>query len=297
MDRFEELRAFVRIAERGSFSLAGEDLLIPRATMSNLIKRLEQRVGVRLLERTTRQVRLTHDGEAYYQRCLRLLADLDEMDTAFQAAAPRGLLRVNLPGILARLVVVPQLADFVARYPEIEIYLGEDDRLVDLVREGVDCVLRVGQLQDSSLIARPVASLQQVTVASPAYLQKYGEPQSIAQLEQHLAVNYMSSATGKAIPLEFNVGGSWVEVLPRAIVSVTGTDLYTGVALSGLGLIQVPRYRIASELAAGQLQIVLAAYPPPPMQVSLLYPYNRQLSLRVRAFTQWVSGIFAAARL
>ncbi|PTN48475.1 LysR family transcriptional regulator, partial [Achromobacter xylosoxidans] len=170
MDRFQEMQVFVRIAERRSFSKAAEDLQIPRPTVTNLVKRMEARLGARLLERTTRQVRLTHDGEAHYQRCVRLLADLEEADGAFLDTSPKGLLRVNAQGTLARFFVMPGLPAFLERYPDIVLQLGEDDRLVDLVREGVDCVLRTGTLQDSSLVGRQIALMPQVTVASPAYL-------------------------------------------------------------------------------------------------------------------------------
>jgi DNA-binding transcriptional LysR family regulator len=168
MDRFEEMRIFTRIMERRSFTLAAEDLRIPRATVTNAIKRLEARLGTRLLERTTRQVSPTLDGEAHYQRCVRLLADIEEAEGAFRGAAPKGILRVNLQGTLARHFVVPALPAFLQRYPELALRIGEGDRLVDLVREGVDCVLRAGDLQDSSMVARRVALLEQVTVASPA---------------------------------------------------------------------------------------------------------------------------------
>lgn len=264
MDRFQEMQVFVRIAERGSFSQAAEDLQIPRATVTNLIKRLEQRLGVRLLERTTRHVRMTHDGEAYYHRCVRLLLDLEETESAFRNAPPKGLLRVNLQGTLAKHFVMPALGGFLAQYPDITLHIGEDDRLVDLVREGVDCVLRAGLLQDSSLIGRQVASLEQVTVASPEYLAQHGTPATLDDLQQHFAVDYLSSATGRAVPLEFRVGREVVERLLPARVSVTGVDLYTGAALSGLGIVQVPRYRIVQELAAGSLRELLPDCPPPP---------------------------------
>ncbi|AQV93997.1 LysR family transcriptional regulator [Cupriavidus necator] len=294
MDRFQEMQAFVRIAERQSFTQASDDLQIPRATVTNLIKRLEQRLGTRLLERTTRTVRLTHDGEAYYRRCVRLIADLEEAEGSFRNTAPKGLLRVNLQGTLARHFVVPALPDFLAQYPLIELQIGEDDRLVDLVREGVDCVLRAGTLQDSSMVGRQIALLEQVTVASPGYLEKYGEPADLQALAAHRAVNYISSATGKAVPLEFTVNGQVTPVQLPAVVSVTGADLYTGAAVAGLGLVQVPRYRVAAELAAGRLQAVLTDFPCPLMPVSVLYSQNRQLSSRVRVFSQWLREIFAA---
>jgi DNA-binding transcriptional LysR family regulator len=295
MDRFQEMQVFIRIAERGSFTRAADDLQIPRATVTNLMKRLEERLGARLLERTTRTVRLTHDGEAFYRRCVRLVADMEEAEGSFHNAAPKGLLRVNLQGTLAKNFVVPALPRFVAQYPGIELHIGEDDRLVDLVREGIDCVLRAGALQDSSMIARRVATLEQVTVASPAYLAQFGEPTTLEALDAHRAVNYISSATGRALPMEFTVQGDVIEMPLPSIVSVTGADLYTGAAVAGLGMVQVPRYRVASELSAGTLKIVLAGFPPPPMPISVLYPQNRQLSSRVRVFAEWLREIFEAA--
>ncbi|MBB5468023.1 DNA-binding transcriptional LysR family regulator [Paraburkholderia sp. CI2] len=292
MDRFEEMRVFVRIAERQSFTRAADDLQIPRATVTNLMKRLEQRLGARLLERTTRTVRLTPDGEAHYQRCVRLIADMEEAEGAFSNLAPKGLLRVNVQGTLARHFVVPALPAFLARFPDIELMIGEDDRLVDLVREGIDCVLRAGVLQDSSMVGRRVAQLQQVTVASPAYLAAYGEPADPDALSTHRAVNYVSSATGKPVPLEFRVDGRDAALVLPSAVSVSGAELYTGAALAGLGIVQVPRYRVDGELAAGRLRVILADYPPPPMPVSVLYPQNRQLSSRVRVFAQWLREIF-----
>ncbi|OAE60972.1 transcriptional regulator [Achromobacter insolitus] len=294
MDRFQEMQVFVRIAERGSFSKAAEDLQIPRPTVTNLVKRMEARLGARLLERTTRQVRLTHDGEAHYQRCVRLLADLEEADGAFLDTSPKGLLRVNAQGTLTRFFVMPGLPAFLERYPDIVLQLGEDDRLVDLVREGVDCVLRTGVLQDSSLAGRQIALMPQVTVASPAYLERFGEPRRLEDLESHQAVDYLSSATGRGLPLDFTVEGRNVQVRPRAVVSVTGAELYTSAALAGLGLVQVPRYRVERELAAGELKIVLPGAPPAPMPVSVLYPQNRQVSARVRVFTQWLAEVIAA---
>ena len=295
MDRFQEMQVFVRIAERRSFSQAAEDLRIPRATVTNLIKRMEKRLGARLLERTTRQVRLTHDGEAYYQRCVRLLADLEEADGAFLNTAPKGLLRVNAQGTLAKYFLMPGLPGFLERYPDIVLHLGEDDRLVDLVREGVDCVLRSGTLQDSSLAGRQIALMPQVTVASPAYLARFGEPTGLDDLAGHRAVDYISSATGRAMPLDFMVDGRNVTARPASVVSVTGAELYTSAALAGLGLVQVPRYRVERELAAGHLRVVLPDLPPAPMPVSVLYPQNRQVSARVRVFTQWLVQVFATA--
>lgn len=186
-----------------------------------------------------------------------ILIDLEEADGAFLNTAPKGLLRVNAQGTLAKYFVMPGLPGFLERYPDVKLHLGEDDRLVDMVREGVDCVLRAGALQDSSLVGRQIALMPQVTVASPAYLARFGEPAGVEDLPGHRAVDYISSATGRSIPLDFMVDGRNVQVRPGAAVSVTGAELYTGAALAGLGLAQVPRYRVERELAAGHLRIDL----------------------------------------
>lgn len=295
MDRFQEMQVFIRIAERSSFTQAADDLQIPRATVTNLLKRMETRLGTRLLERTTRTVRLTHDGEAFYRRCVRLIADMEEAEGSFRNVAPKGLLRVNVQGTLARHFLMPALPAFIAQYPDIELLIGEDDRLVDLVREGVDCVLRAGTLHDSSMVGRRVALMEQVSVASPSYLAQFGEPDSLEALNGHRAVNYVSSGSGRILPMEFIVDGQVVETQLPSIVSVTGADLYTASALVGMGIVQVPRYRVLDELASGTLKVVLAAFPPPPMPVSVLYPQSRQLSSRVRVFAQWLRDIFEAA--
>lgn len=291
----QELQAFVAVAERASFRAAAEDLNLSQPALSRRIDKLEDLLGARLLERTTRQVRLTHDGEAYYRRCVRLLAELEEADGAFLNTAPKGLLRVNMQGTLARVFVMPALPGFLERYPDLVLHLGEDDRLVDLVREGVDCVLRAGTLQDSSLVGRQIALMPQVTVASPAYLARYGEPVTVDDLEGHRAVDYVSSSTGRSVPLDFMVDGRNVLARPGSVVSVNGAELYASAALAGLGLIQVPRYRVADDLAAGRLKVVLPGAPPAPMPVSVLYPQNRQVSARVRVFSQWLAEIFGQA--
>lgn len=296
MDRFQEMQVFVRIAQCGSFSQASEDLHIPRATVSNLIKRLEKRLSVRLLERTTRQVRMTEEGKVYYRRCLNILSDLEEADNAFQDKPPKGLLRVNLQGTLAKYFVMPHIQDFVALYPDISLHIGEDDRLIDLVKDGVDCVLRAGNLQDSSLVAKPLAKLQQVTVGSPAYFEKYGKPTTLESLKEHYVVAYLSTSVGLDRHLDFVVEGNVVKTELSHNVSVTGADLYTDAALAGLGLIQVPRYRIEKYLKEGRLELILPSAPPPVMPVSVLYPQNRQVSLRVSVFINWLSEIMPTDR-
>jgi DNA-binding transcriptional LysR family regulator len=296
MDRFETMRVFARVVERRSFTLAAEDLGLPRSTVTDAIKSIEARLGVRLLERTTRHVSPTLDGEAYHRRCVALIADLEEAEAAFSGAKPKGLLRVDVHGTLARHFVLPHLPQFLAEYPGIEIYISEGDRLVDLIREGIDCVLRVGDLADSDMIARRVAMLEEVTCAAPNYLDRAGTPLSIDGLEGHRMVGFHSSRTGALLPLEFTVAGTIHKVALPATVSVNGAESVVAAARLGLGLIQVPRYHVEDDLGRGTLIHVLADYPPSPTPVSLLYPRNRQLSPRVRVFIDWLMRAFDARR-
>jgi DNA-binding transcriptional LysR family regulator len=294
MDRLDVMRLFARIVERQSFTLAAQDLDLPRSTATQAIKELEKRLGVRLLQRTTRHVRSTLDGEAYYQRCVRILGDVEDADAAFSNAKPRGLLRVNVHGTLARHFVLPALPAFLAEYPDLRMHIGEGDRLVDLVREGIDCVLRVGDLQDSAMVGRRVALLDEVTCASPDYLARRGTPVDIDSLDGHTAIGFMSSATGAALPLEFSVDGTIRHIVLAAVVTVAGAETYVAAARLGLGLIQVPRYHVEADLAAGTLVQVLAGYPPSPTPVSLLYPHSRQLAPRVRVFIEWLTRELAS---
>ncbi|THH38906.1 LysR family transcriptional regulator [Aliishimia ponticola] len=290
MDRLDAMDLFTRIVEARSFTKVASDLGLPRSTLTDAIKRLEARLGVSLLHRTTRVVRPTLDGEAYYRRCLSILSEVEDAEAAFSGAQPKGRLRVHVHGILARHFLLPSLPDFVARYPELEIEIGEGDRLVDLVREGVDCVLRVGVPADSDLIIRKLASLEEVTCASPAYLDRFGTPETLDALEGHQMVGFKSTATGAVLPLEFVINGQVKAVSLPAPVTVSGADTLAHCGRLGLGLIQKPRYSAAEDLASGRLVEVLRDTPPPASPVSILYPRARHLSARVRAFVDWADS-------
>ena len=299
MDRLEAMRLYTRIVELGSFTAAADDLNLPRATVTHAIKRLEARLGAQLLQRTTRRVRATRDGETYYGHCLRLLADVDEVETDFREARvqPKGRLRVDLPATLARLLVIPALRDFFARYPQIQLDIGTGDRFVDLVREGVDCVLRIGELGDSGMVGRRVGTLQQVTVASAAYVRRHGLPDSLAALQDgHLAVNWVSPTTHRAEPLEFMVGRKRSEITLPGCVSVSGVDAYLGCCEAGLGIAQMPRYRIVDALKSGKLCEILPAHPPPPLPMTILYPQQRQMPARLRVFVDWLVELTTGQR-
>lgn len=297
MDRFHAMRLFTRIVELGSFTKAADDLQLPRATVTHAVQQLEKRLGTRLLHRTTRQVSASQDGQAYYERCRRLLADLEEAETAFanSAAQPKGKLRVDLQGTLAKHFVLPVIADFFARYPGIELEIGMGDRFVDLVREGVDCVLRAGELSDSSMVARRVARLRQVTCASRDYLARHGTPDTVEALRGHQAVNFLSPRDGRPLPFEFLMDGAVRSLQLQGQVAVSDADAYVACCAAHLGLIQLPRYHVAARLDSGGFVEVLAPWRPAPMPVSVLYPQHRQLSPRVRVFVDWLVEVMGQA--
>jgi LysR family transcriptional regulator for bpeEF and oprC len=295
MDRLLAMQVFTRIVELGAFGKAADSLGLPRASVTLLIKQLERHLGVQLLHRTTRQVSPTLDGHAYYDRCLRLLSDLEETESFFSQTRnnPQGRLRVDLPTSLAARVVIPALPEFCARYPRIQLEVGASDRPVDLIREGVDCVLRAGEVHDTSLMARPLAQLPQITCASSAYLQRHGTPQSIAELQDHLAVNYLSALTGRCFPLDFINDGELIELQLPGSLSVNSAESYVAACEAGMGIIQAPYYHLCEQLAAGTLCEILAQYRPAPMPLTALYPQQRQLSRRVRVFVDWLVELFA----
>ena len=294
MDRFDAMRVFTRVLERRSFTLAAEDLGIPRSTVTDAIKQLERRLGAQLFLRTTRHVNPTLDGQAYYQRCIEIIASIEDAEGGFSGAMPRGLLRVEVQGTLARHFLLPELPAFLEKYPDIELYMTEGDRFVDPVREGIDCVLRVGLLQDSDMIARRVAMLDEVTVASPAYLARFGEPQHPDQLtDGHQMIGFRASGSIARMPMEFMVDGKLRTVTIPAPVSVNAAESYTAAASLGLGIIQIPRYHAIRHIADGKLVQILHAYPPSSSPVSVVYPRDRQLSPRVRVFIDWIAVILA----
>lgn len=294
MDSLDAMRLFARIVERRSFSMAAADLGLPRSTATEAVQQFEHRLGVRLLQRTTRRVSPTLDGEAYYRRCLAIVADVEEAEGAFTGAKPRGLLRIDVYGTLARHFLVPGLPRFLSEYPDLQLHIGEGDRLVDLISEGVDCVLRAGEPRDSAMVGRRIAMLEEVTCASPDYLKTFGVPRTLDDLVGHRMIGFISSVTRSVIPLEFTVNGALRHVTLPMTVSVSAGETSHALAKLGLGLLQVPRYHIEPDLVAGTLVEVLPDFPPSPTPVSLLYPHSRQLSPRVRVFIDWIAKEFAA---
>lgn len=298
MDRLDIMRLFMRIVERGSFTQAAADMNLPRSTATDAIKALEKRLGVRLLHRTTRQVSPTPEGETYYRRCHHIVADIEDAEATFGTIRPKGVLRVDVHGTLARHFIVPALPAFFAAYPDIVLHMSEGDRLVDPVREGLDCVLRVGTLRNSDMTLRHLATLHEVTLASPAYLKTHGTPLHPDDLpDRHLMIGFQSSLRGRVLPLEFVIDGALREVTLPFHIAVNAAESYISAAYMGLGLVQLPRYHAEHALRSGTLVEVLNTFLPTPSPVSLLYPHNRHMSARVRVFIDWLAEIFKPVSL
>jgi LysR family transcriptional regulator, regulator for bpeEF and oprC len=296
MDRIELFRVFARVVECANFTRAADSLGMPRSSVSAAIQELEGRIGAQLLHRTTRKVSPTHDGEAFYERCMRLIADVEETENLFRptSVGPRGMLRVNVPGRIGRLVIAPELPKFLAAYPKIDVTLGVTDRAIDLIEERVDCVVRVGKLSDSGMIARPIGELPLINVASPDYVARCGMPRAPADLRAHQVVQYASPSTGRLAPWEWIGDGVPKTMTTQGRVTVNSAEAYIACCLSGLGLIQIPAYDVRQHLQSGELVEVMAGYRAPPMPMTLLYLHRQHLSRRVQVFAEWLDEVLKA---
>ncbi len=293
MDRIDLFRIFSRVVECSSFTRAADTLGIPRSSVSAAVQELEVRVGARLLHRTTRKVSPTEDGVAFYERCQRLISDVEDTENLFRhtAAQPSGRLRIDVPGRIGRLIIAPALPGFLDLYPQFELDLGVTDRAVNLVEERVDCVLRVGPLSDSGLIARSIGRLPLINVASPAYLARHGTPQSPEDLGYHWAVNYASPSSGRVEDWEWAEDGALRTKPMRGRVTVNSAEAYIACCLAGLGLIQIPAYDVRSHLEAGELVEVMSSHRAEPMPMTLLYPHRQHLSRRLQVFADWLEAL------
>ncbi|HZN47572.1 MAG TPA: LysR substrate-binding domain-containing protein [Ramlibacter sp.] len=296
MDQIQAMRVFARVVESGSFTKAAESLSLPKGSATKVVQQLESRLKVKLLNRTTRRVTVTADGAAYYERASRLLNDLDELEGALtqSQANPSGRLRVDVGAAVASLIIIPALPDFYRRYPDIQLDLGVSDRPVDLVSDNVDCVIRGGEVTEPSLVARRIANLALITVATPAYLAQHGTPMHPLELEEgHAMVNYFSPRTGRPYPNIFEKDGEHIELAGRYQLSVNESNANMAAVRAGLGLSQAARFAVAPYLASGELVQVLADWTHPPIPIHVVYPPNRHLSARVRAFVEWTAELFA----
>jgi len=297
MDRFDAMQAFARVVEAGSFTKAAETLHMSKTTVTQLVQQLEARLRVKLLNRTTRQVKVTADGAAYYERVLRLLADLEDADTSLSgaSASPKGRLRVDVPSPLARMILVPALSAFHARYPDIQIDMGVSDRMVDLIGDSVDCVVRGGELTDQSLMARRVGDLKLGVFAAPSYLERAGTPSHPRELEDthHRIVGFLWARLGKAFPYAMRRDGESIAVQGRYVLSVDDGNAYLAAGLAGLGILWLPHYMSEPHAACGELVPLFEGWRSDPMPLYVAYPPNRHVSAKLRVFIDWVAELMA----
>jgi DNA-binding transcriptional LysR family regulator len=295
-DQLAAMRAFARVVEAGTFTRAAASLAMPKPTVTKLIQTLEAHLHTKLLNRTTRRVIVTPDGAAYYERAIRLLAELDDLDGSMtlSQASPKGRLRIDVSASLAMLVIIPALPGFHARYPDIQIDLGATDRAVDLVGENVDCVVRAGELSDQSLVARRIAEMHFITCAAPSYLERHGAPRHPADLEtDHYTIGYFNAGTGRLYPFDFALNGERHEISARYIIAVNEGNAYVAAGLAGLGVLQAPTFMVQEHLKTGALRPVLSAWTTEPVPLHIVYPPNRHLSNKVRVFVDWIADLFA----
>lgn len=297
MDRFDAMQAFARVVETGSFTKAAATLHMSKTSVTQLVQQLEARLRVRLLNRTTRKVNVTADGAAYYERVVRLLADVDDAETSLSSAsmAPRGRLRVDVPSPFARMLLIPALPAFYARYPEIQLTMGVSDRLIDIIGENVDCVVRGGEITDQSLIARHVGDLQLGIYATPGYLQRAGTPMHPLELEAagHHTVGFLWSRTGKALPYAMQRGEERIEAHGRPLLTVDDGNAYLAAGLAGLGMLWLPHYMAKPHLASVELVRLFEDWQMKPMPMYLAFPPNRHVSAKLRVFIDWVVALMA----
>ncbi|KQB60603.1 MULTISPECIES: LysR family transcriptional regulator [Acidovorax] len=298
MNPLDRMQIFARVAELSSFTQAAQVLGLPKASASLAVQQLEAHLGTRLLHRTTRRVQLTQDGQAFYERCKDLLDDVDELQAMFQqpdGTALRGRVRIDMSTGIARQLVLPALPDLLARHPLLEVELSSTDRRVDLVREGFDCVIRVGPVAEPGLVARPLGLVRVASCASPGYLARKGTPQSLADLAQHDLVHYVSTLGTKSAGFETTGDDGSPQFHPMAgRVTVNSAEAYLGACAAGLGLIQAPLLGVRELIDRRLLVEVLPHHPAPPMPVTLIYPHRRHLPQRVRVVMDWLAAVAQA---
>jgi len=297
MDRFDAMQAFVRVVEAGSFTKAAETLHMSKTTVTQLVQQLEARLRVKLLNRTTRKVNVTADGAAFYERAIRLLADLDDAETSLSGAQalPRGRLRVDVPSPLAALILIPALPAFYERYPDIQIDMGVSDRIVDMIDENVDCVVRGGELTDQSLIARRVGDLALGVFAAPSYLARLGTPAHPRELEdsQHRVVGFLWARTGKALPYAMHRQDEHLHLKGRYALAIDDGNAYLAAGLAGLGVLWLPTYMSRIHQAQGALVPLFEDWRLESMPMYVAYPPNRHISAKLRVFIDWVVELMA----
>jgi LysR family transcriptional regulator for bpeEF and oprC len=295
MDLFQSMKIFASVVGTGSFSRASEALQMSRPGVTKAVQMLEAEFGTRLLNRTTRRLSLTSEGEAFYEKAARILSDVSDVTSLFSGSGgePRGRLRIELPVAFARLLIGPRLREFNRLYPGIDLVVGVSDGYSDMVAEGIDCVVRIGDLKDSALIGRRIGFVPLVMCASPDYLAEAGTPTTIDDLERHRAVIYFSGVQRKVLDWQFATQDGLVGMRPRSGILVNDSDTFVESGLGGFGILQALGVNVLRQLEEGTLVELLPEFQPPPKPVSVLYPDRRYLAPPVRAFIDWVTALFA----
>lgn len=301
MDRFAAMQAYVRVVEAGTFTKAADLLNLPKPTVTRLIQTLEAHLQTKLLNRTTRRVTVTADGAAYYDRALRILGEMDELESSMSHAKanPRGRLRIDVAASVGQLLLIPALPDFHVRYPDIQIDLGVSDRPVDLIGENVDCVLRGGEIHDQSLVARRIGEFHLVLAATPAYLKRHGTPRHPREIDEgeHKVVNYFSHRTGQPFPFTLTRGAETIEFTGRHVVSVNDSSAMLAAGLAGLGIVRTTTYQARPYFDTGLLVPLLLDWCADTIPIHVVYAPNRHLSTKLRVFVDWVADLFARSDL
>lgn len=291
VDKLLAMEVFVRVVETGGITHAADSLQIPKASATTLIQKLEASLGVKLLNRTTRRMSVTVDGAAYYERCVAILAQVRETEELLthQHVMPRGRLRVDVPSLIARSVIVPALPTFFARYPDIELALVSSERRADLVEEDIDCAIWSGEIEEPSYVARRVGFLWFATCAAPSYIARHGQPRHPDDLAQHRCINHFSSRTGKIADWIFSKDGTRIQTALQGHIALEDDNSYVAAAEAGLGIARIPAFVLKEAMENGdRLELVLGDWFPEPAPLYVVYPQNRHLSGKIRVFVDWI---------
>lgn len=295
MDQLNAIRVFAQVVQLGGFTKAAESLGMPKTTVSKLVRELEEHLRLKLLKRSTRSVQVTAEGAAYYERTARWLDELREIDGSLNsvAAEPRGLVHVDASAWVASNVIVPNLPDFYVRHPYIEVEISVSDRATHLIRESADCAVRGGVVRDFSMVARRLGASRWVTAATPTYLQRHGTPSHPDDLKKgHLLVNYQMTGSGRATPLIFQKDDESLQIEAPTMLTVNESNAHLAAGIAGIGILYSFEWKLRPYLDDGRLIPILDDWQPPPYPFHLVYPPNRHMSTRVRAFMDWLALVF-----
>lgn len=300
MDHLLAIKVFCRVVEAGTFSRAADSLDIPKSTVTKLVQELEAHLQLKLLHRTTRRVTVTMEGTAYYEKTNKLLHELEDIESSIgnEQRTPRGRLKVDMASAIANFILLPALPSFIQQYPEIQLELGVSDTNIDLLSDNVDCVIRGGELSDTSLIAKRIAELKFVTCAAPSYLEKKGTPQTPDELSsKHSIIYYRSRRTNRLMPLRFSNEQQSMEIQQQGSqLTVNDSTAQLTATLSGLGISQLPLFMAQPFIDSGRLRLIMTHWQRAEFPLYLVYQHDRHLSGRLRVFANWLMDIFQSYR-